>query len=577
MPDRGEPPVTPPDPEGSDHPEDAPRDRRSDDAGPSGAAHQDPDATSRSPMGFDGTGAGRSPASGETPEPGATGIPGLDEILRMIGMPGGGAGGVPDLEAMMRSVFGEDVTLPPELTQMLAALRGDAGTGPMAMVIRQQLGALFGDTSSQGRLDNARDIARKVLSATGDRVVTDAERRDVADAVTVARLWLDPVTAFDSPPGPTHAWSGSDWVEATTATWYSLVEPVSDGVARAGSAALRGQLEQFGGNLDLRQLFGDAAADLGSVDLSAVLGQVGPVLEGHTGAMFAAQIGQAIGTLAGDILGGTEVGLPLVPDDGVALLPARVAAFADDLQIDQGQVRLYIAVREAARARLFAQVPWLATQLEAAVRDYGRNITIDTEAIEAAVRSIDVSDMAALQQAFSQAEIFGRRTSPEQQAALTRLEATLALVEGWVDLVTDRAVAAHLPQSAALGEAVRRRRAGGPAQKVFAGLVGLELRPRRLVDARNLWAALEQAGGIELRDGSWDYPDLAPTTADLDDPLGYVEKRTSGPVRDAMDVELDRLLSGQDGPEHPSGDQDGQDGPDGPAGPADSPADPPSA
>jgi len=177
------------------------------------------------------------------------------------------------------------------------------------------------------------------------------------------------------------------------------------------------------------------------------------------------------------------------------------------------------------------------------VRDYGRNITIDTDAIESAVSSVDFADAEAMQEAFAQAQLFGRAPTPAQQAALARLETTLALVEGWVDLITDQAVSAHLPHAAALGEAVRRRRLGGPAQKAFSGFVGLQLSPRRLRDARNLWAALEAAGGVDLRDGSWAHPDLAPTTVDLDDPLGYVDRRRAPAARDAMDAELDSLLA----------------------------------
>ena len=117
--------------------------------------------------------------------------------------------------------------------------------------------------------------------------------------------------------------------------------------------------------------------------------------------------------------------------------------------------------------------------------------------------------------------------SPAQQAALARLETLLALVEGWVDVVTDRRRAGRTcPQADALGEAIRRRRAtGGPAEKTFAALVGLELRPRRLRDAANLFAALEDSGGAAARDGAWRHPDLAPSAADLDDPLGYVERQ----------------------------------------------------
>jgi len=198
-----------------------------------------------------------------------------------------------------------------------------------------------------------------------------------------------------------------------------------------------------------------------------------------------------------------------------------------------------------ARVRLFGAVPWLAPALLAAVRDYAADITIDTSAIEEAVRSIDPSDPEAVQQAL-QGRMFSPQPSPAQQAALTRLETWLALVEGWVDVVTDRATREHLPQADALGEAVRRRRAtSGPAEKAFEALVGLELRPRRLRDAANLFSALEDSGDAATRDAAWRHPDLAPSAADLDDPLGYVE-RTSSPTTDDMDAALDALLRGED-------------------------------
>lgn len=465
-------------------------------------------------------------------------------------------GGIPDLEPLVRELFGPDATLPPELTELLGALRADPTGSPLAGMIQAQFRSLFAPASTADRVATATDLARKVVAAKGDPSVGPVQRRAVEEAVAVARLWLDPVTALDSPTGPALAISGAEWVQATTPRWYALVEPVSDGVTAAAGAALRAQVEQLGGLSgglegvpELQALLGAIPGGAGLASGAGLWAQIGPALDHLSAGMFGAQLGQAVGTLAGDVLSGTEVGLPLMDSGAVALLPEQVSEFARGLEVDEGQVRLYLAVREAARVRLFAEVPWLAAQLEAAVRDYGRNVAIDTDAIEEAVRSVeltDLSNLSAMQEAFSQAQLFGRRTTPEQDAALIRLEATLALVEGWVDLVTDQAVAAHLPQAHALGEAVRRRRAGGPAQRAFAGLVGLELRPRRLRDARNLWAALEDAGGVELRDGSWAHPDLAPAAADLDDPLGYVDRRQHPAAPDEMDAELDRLLSGQD-------------------------------
>jgi uncharacterized protein (DUF2342 family) len=100
-------------------------------------------------------------------------------------------------------------------------------------------------------------------------------------------------------------------------------------------------------------------------------------------------------------------------------------------------------------------------------------------------------------------------------------------------------------------EAVRRRRAaGGPAEQTFATLVGLELRPRRLRDASTLWGSLRTRQGTEARDGVWMHPDLLPTAADLDDPLGFRED-ASAPAElspEDFDAELKKLLGG-DAPE----------------------------
>ena len=61
------------------------------------------------------------------------------------------------------------------------------------------------------------------------------------------------------------------------------------------------------------------------------------------GSVFGIQVGQAIGALAGEVVGGTDVGLPLVAAGAVALLPANVAAFGEGLDVPADEVRLYLA------------------------------------------------------------------------------------------------------------------------------------------------------------------------------------------------------------------------------------------
>ncbi len=445
----------------------------------------------------------------------------------------------------------------PDLSKLIEQLLGDPGNPALAKALEQmgidrldpatlgmvtaQLRALFETAPTDGiNLALCLDIARKTVAATGDSIVSGPQSRGVLDAVQVAGLWLDPVTNFATQAMGGHAWSRAEWVEATMDTWGQLVAPVADGVNAAVTAAMRRQFDRLGPE-ELPAIPGLPAG----ADPAAMMAGLQPMMARMSGSMFGAQIGQAVGALAGEILTATEVGLPLVRGGSVGLIPANIAAFAEGLEIDAAQVQLYLAVREAARVRLFENAAWLGPQLMVAVQAYARDISIDTDAIEAKLATIDPTDPESMQQALSDS-LFSPTPSDAQRAALARLETLLALVEGWVDVVSDRATQAHLPQAAALGEAVRRRRAsGGPAEHLFSQLVGLQLRPRRLRDAANLFAALENAGGAQARDAAWGHPDVAPTAADLDDPLGYVERHTTGAGSD-LDDALAKILADDD-------------------------------
>jgi hypothetical protein len=133
--------------------------------------------------------------------------------------------------------------------------------------------------------------------------------------------------------------------------------------------------------------------------------------------------------------------------------------------------------------------------------------------------------------------------------------------------VVGEAAGDRLPQAGALAEAIRRRRAtGGPAERTFATLVGLELRPRRLREAAEIWRRLTDVRGAEGRDALWTHPDLMPTAEDFDDPEGFVAGRPSLDMS-ALDQELSALdeeiggTPGKAGPDAPAEPDDGPDQP----------------
>ncbi|WP_460866527.1 zinc-dependent metalloprotease [Rhodococcus aerolatus] len=418
-----------------------------------------------------------------------------------------------------------------------------------------QLGQMLssaGTSSGPVNYDLAKQLATQQLGTVTP--VRDAQRGAVADAVRLAELWLDDVTTLPAGATTTAAWTPADWLEHSMPTWKRLCDPVATKVAGAWVDGLPEEARQLAG------------------PMIGMMGQMG-------GLAFGSQLGQALGQLAGEVLSSTDVGLPLGPAGTAALLPAAVEALATGLDRPQQEVVVYVAAREAAYQRLFAHVPWLRQRLLATVEEYASGITVDFSAIEELAKGLDpamLQDPSALEGILSRGT-FEPTTTPAQKVALERLETLLALVEGWVDAVVTDAVGSRLPGAEGLRETLRRRRAsGGPAEQTFATLVGLELRPRRLREAAELWRLLAARGDADARDAVWSHPDLLPVAADLDDPAAFVERylvERSGVAGDDPIAELERQMAAErdedaspgtsDGPAAPDTDDEGPD--DGPA------------
>jgi len=212
--------------------------------------------------------------------------------------------------------------------------------------------------------DLAKNIARQTVAQKGDASVLEIDRSKVTEALRLADLWLEDATEFPSGIRTSAAWSRAEWVEATLPVWSKLCDPIA---ARAVDA--------------MSGLLGDNPAELGAEmppEMQAMigglggLGGLGEMMRRIGGMMVGGQTGAAVGALAEEVVSSTDVGLPLGPEGTAALLPAGVAAFGSGLSVEADEVRLFLALREAAHHRLFSHVPWLRARLLGAVEDYAR-------------------------------------------------------------------------------------------------------------------------------------------------------------------------------------------------------------
>src|SRR5439155_25628380 len=145
--------------------------------------------------------------------------------------------------------------------------------------------------------------------------VSEQDHADVAEQVRVAELWLTDAVAM---PTPTHlvkarAATQADWAEHATSAFAELVDPVAAKVVRA-MAEQQGQPTELGGAIDAGMI-------------AQALGQLAPMF-------MAIQAGTTLGSLAREVTGNHETGLPTTDDELLIVVPA-VDAFATGYGLDQ--------------------------------------------------------------------------------------------------------------------------------------------------------------------------------------------------------------------------------------------------
>lgn len=390
----------------------------------------------------------------------------------------------------------------------------------IAKMVEQLQAALGSQENEDGSVnwklatDQARAIARE-----GAFGVSEDSRKAIRDALAIGTLWLDQATVMSGPNNEPKLLTRELWVADAMPLFEALAAPVATRMSEA-----------------LAQNLKDNAPE----ELSSILGNAGGLMRSAGGALFAMQLGQALGKLSAEVISGGDIGLPIFQDQRVAFVPQNLSAWVEGLEVEPDQAYIYLSIREMAHTRLFKHSRWLRDGIVGQITNYASDIKIDNERINEIAEDFSVTNPDELKRALETGAFIAAR-SDDQQAALDRIETMLALIEGWVDVVTEDATRL-LPKSIAIAEAVRRRRAtGGPAEQTFGTIVGLELRPRRLREAAEMWRKIGAAVGIEKRDALWEHPDLLPTSDDISDPSRLIAK-LSGGSDDAMDQALRDLL-----------------------------------
>ena len=414
-----------------------------------------------------------------------------------------------ELEKLLKRMFESGALNPEELSKV-------AGAGLNPKLLGQLFGqvqAMMSDSDGPVNWDLATKTALELAKA-GQRQPSEALSAEIQNSFEIAQLWLGEQTEFANSQ-PLKQLSRSLWVQDAIPLFKDLAEPVAASMSKALSENLTQVMPE---------------------ELVGMIGPATKFLENAGASMFAAQLGQSVGKLSENVLSASEIGIPLSTRPGLVI--QNVEDFLKDLETPKSEVLIYLAIRELAVSSLYASNRWLRDQVATQVSEFASGLKIDPESIQNLAQQIDPSDPTTFNLVIESGGLITPRTA-DQEATLVRIETTLALIEGWADAVAFSA-ASRLPGINQVFELLRRRQAVGAAQKTFATLLGLELRPRLQREAMAMWQRLAAELGTSVRDSIWMHPDLLPSAEDIQDPSGLIKRLSGGD--DDFDSELNKLL-----------------------------------
>jgi coenzyme F420 biosynthesis associated uncharacterized protein len=214
----------------------------------------------------------------------------------------------------------------------------------------------------------------------------------------------------------------------------------------------------------------------------------------------------------------------LDPDAPARLLfvAPNLAQAADALDADPDQLLRWVALHETTHALQFGGVDWLRPYLAETITELLSALQVNPRAL---MRLPDVADLRRL---FEQVREDGLATvmvGPQRRAQLNRVQAFMAVLEGYAEHVMDAVGAQVLDDLPSLRSALqRRRRDRSGLLKVLERLIGMDLKMRQYEQGKAFCDGVVARAGMDGLNHVWDGPEAMPSMQELDDPAAWLAR-----------------------------------------------------
>jgi coenzyme F420 biosynthesis associated uncharacterized protein len=260
-------------------------------------------------------------------------------------------------------------------------------------------------------------------------------------------------------------------------------------------------------------------------------GPLAGVLKAGASATLAAEVGLVMGYLSTRVLGQYDVSL-LGGEAPPRLLfvGPNLRKAVQELEVDADAFHRWICAHELTHVFQFQGVEWLRGHMSGMVREYLSTVDVRIEG-GAAGGLPSMPDLSLLVERFREGGLAALVQTREQRELMGRIQAAMAVVEGYSEHVMDEIARDTIPEHEKLRSAMdARRRSRSAPQRIVERLLGFDVKLRQYELGKRFCDAVAAAAGIEGLNRVWDSPEALPTAEELDSPEAWLDRLGPAPA-----------------------------------------------
>jgi coenzyme F420 biosynthesis associated uncharacterized protein len=260
-------------------------------------------------------------------------------------------------------------------------------------------------------------------------------------------------------------------------------------------------------------------------------GPLAGALKAGAAATLAAEAGLVIGYVAQRVLGQYEISL-LGGDAPPRLLfvAPNLRKAVRELKVEPDSFHRWICAHELTHVFQFQGVPWLRGHLSGMIREYLSTVEVRIDHGTAGGLP-SLPSPSRLVEVFREGGLAALVQTSEQRDLMGRMQAAMAVVEGYsehaMDAIADEAIPGRAELRAALDA---RRRSRSAPERIVERLLGLDFKLRQYEQGKRFCDAVAAEAGMEALNRVWESPETLPTANELERPLSWLERLGPAPL-----------------------------------------------